>query len=362
MTGKVKHVFPGGNTPLGFFSYYDYIISPSATRFFILKGGPGTGKSTFMKKMGAALNAKGFDVEYHHCSSDNKSLDGVVVPALNVAFVDGTAPHIVDPKNPGCVDEIIHLGDFWSEEKLVPNKAKVIACNAEIGKNFKRAYRVLKAAKSLYDDWEAANYEAMDFVKANKQASAVLARIFSGNDKLGYGKVRKLFASAITPEGPVNYLDSVVGSIPRRFVITGDPGTGKATLLQKVIDTATVKGIDAEAYYCPLDPEKIEHLVIPSLGVALTTSVRPHTTPLEGAEMVLDMNTCLRPEITAKYAKIIEYDREMFWTLFNKAVAHLSYSKKLHDELEAYYVPYMNFDGIQALWERTLARVLRYAK
>lgn len=360
--GKIKHVFPGGNTPQGFFSYYDYIISPCATRLFVLKGGPGTGKSTFMKKIGAALIERGYDVEHHHCSSDNKSLDGVMVPALQLAFVDGTAPHVVDPKNPGCVDEIIHLGDFWCEEKMVPNKAKIIACNTEISKNFKRAYRVLNAAKSLYDDWEAANYEAMDFVMANKQASAVLTRIFCDCDNVGYGKVRKLFASAITPEGPVNYLDSVIGPVPRRLVITGDPGTGKATLLKKVLDTATAKGIDAEAYYCPLDPEKVEHIVIPLLGVALTTSVRPHMTPIEGAEMVVDMNQCLRPEIAAKYADITQYDREMFWTLFNKAVSHISYSKKLHDELETYYVPYMNFDGIQALWEKTLGRVLSYAK
>lgn len=360
-SGKIKHVFPGGNTPKGFFSYYDYIISPSATRLFVLKGGPGTGKSTFMKKMSAVLIEKGYDVEQHHCSSDNNSLDGLVIPELQLAFVDGTAPHIVDPKNPGCVDEIIHLGDFWCEEKMVPNKASVVACNAEIGKNFKRAYRVLGAAKSLYDDWEAANYEAMDFAKANKQANEVVSSIFGSIDEVGYGKVRKLFASAITPEGPVNYLDSIISSMPRRFVITGEPGTGKATLLQKVLDTAVAKGIDTEAYYCPLDPEKVEHIVIPKLGVALTTSARPHITPLAGAEAVVDMNICLRPGIAVKYAASVEYDREMFWTLFNKAVTYISYSKKLHDELETYYIPNMNFNGIQAVWEKTLDRVLRYA-
>ncbi|MDD4601109.1 ATP-dependent RecD-like DNA helicase [bioreactor metagenome] len=360
-TGKIKHVFPGGNTPQGFFSYYDHIL-PDATRFFILKGGPGTGKSTFMKKIGASLINEGYDVEYHHCSSDNKSLDGVMVPALQVAFVDGTAPHVVDPKNPGVVDEIIYLGDFWCEESMAANKAKVIACNAEIGKNFKRAYRVLKAAKCLYDDWEAANYEAMDFAMANKKANEVLGRIFGSSNEIGAGKVRKLFASAITPEGPIHYLDSVVGIMPRLFVITGDPGTGKATLLKKVLDTAAAKGLDAEAYYCPLDPEKVEHIVVPSLGVALTTSVRPHCIPVDGAELVIDMNDCLNLDIAKRYTAIVEYDRENFWTLFDKAISYISQSKKLHDELETYYVPYMNFAGIQALWEKTRARVKGYAK
>lgn len=359
--GTVKHVFPGGNTPQGFFSYYDYIISPNATRIFVLKGGPGTGKSTFMKKIAAALIDRGYDVEHHHCSSDNNSLDGVMVPALQIAFIDGTSPHVVDPKNPGCVDEIIHLGDFWCEEKMIHNKQQIIACNAEIGKSFKRAYRVLKSAKALYEDWEVANYEAMDFAIANQKANDILQKIFAGIDGVGCGRVRKLFASAITPEGPVNYLDSIVATMPRRFVVTGEPGTGKATLLQKVLDTAVTKGLDVEAYYCPLDPEKVEHIVIAALNVSITTSVRPHLSALEGVEFVVDMNDCLRPEIAAKYAAAVEFNREMFWALFAKAVSYISYSKKLHDELETYYVPNMNFAGIQALWQKTMDRVLAYA-
>lgn len=96
LKGKIKHVFPGGNTPQGFFSYYDYIIpSGEATRIFVIKGGPGVGKSTFMKKIGDVMASRGYDVEFHHCSSDNNSLDGVVIPALRVAFIDGTAPHRV---------------------------------------------------------------------------------------------------------------------------------------------------------------------------------------------------------------------------------------------------------------------------
>ena len=48
--GKSRDLFPGGNTSLGFFSYYNNIISQEeANRIFVIKGGPGVGKSTFMK-------------------------------------------------------------------------------------------------------------------------------------------------------------------------------------------------------------------------------------------------------------------------------------------------------------------------
>lgn len=47
-----------------------------------------------MKHVGAEMLDKSYDLEYLHCSSDSNSLDGVKVPELKIAFIDGTAPHI----------------------------------------------------------------------------------------------------------------------------------------------------------------------------------------------------------------------------------------------------------------------------
>ena len=65
--GNVRRVYPGGNTYKGFYSFYDHILDQqSAKRIMVIKGGPGVGKSSFMKKLGEAMTQKGFDVEYHH--------------------------------------------------------------------------------------------------------------------------------------------------------------------------------------------------------------------------------------------------------------------------------------------------------
>ena len=75
-----RHYFPGNNTPLGFYSYYKYILGQrEAHKIICIKGGPGTGKSTFMKKIGAAMAEKGEDIDYLHCSADENSLDGIVL-------------------------------------------------------------------------------------------------------------------------------------------------------------------------------------------------------------------------------------------------------------------------------------------
>ena len=91
---KVRY-FLGANSPDGFYSLYDQLIDPAAAEdIFILKGGPGCGKSTLMRRVGTALEDKGLQVEYIQCSGDPDSLDGIVAPALKIAIVDGTAPHV----------------------------------------------------------------------------------------------------------------------------------------------------------------------------------------------------------------------------------------------------------------------------
>lgn len=361
-TTPIRHFFPGGNTPQGFVSYYDYVINPTANRLFILKGGPGTGKSTFMKRIGEAMIANGFIIEHHHCSSDNNSLDGVVIPALEVAFIDGTAPHTVDPKNPGGVDEIIHLGDFWNKTALAGERTTILACNAKIKASFQQAYRLLRGARALYDDWEAINTSALQTEKANQVAATMIEPLFPRVQTAGSGKIRKLFASAITPSGPVNYLESLIGAMPFRYFITGSPGTGKATVVQKIVNAANNKGLDIEVFYCPFDPLKPEHVIIPALGIGVSTSVEPHSTTLDGAMMIIDMDEYLQRSIIDTYTTTLEYNQSMYNELFTKAITSLKQAKSLHDELESYYIPHMDFASIEAVWEKTLTRVLAYAK
>ena len=145
-----RHYFPGNNTPLGFFSYYKHILGQrEANKIVCIKGGPGTGKSTFMNRIAEYFASMDEDIDYLHCSADENSLDGIVLKDRRIAVIDGTSPHITDPVTPGAVDKIVNLGEFWDEEAIAVNKSEIIDLNEETSRWYRIAYNYLSAAKSV---------------------------------------------------------------------------------------------------------------------------------------------------------------------------------------------------------------------
>lgn len=95
---KQTHFFLGANSAEGFYGLYDQLLDARLYDLIILKGTPGCGKSTFMRRVAAALEERGLETVYIHCSGDPDSLDGVIFPAIGTAIVDGTAPHVLEPR------------------------------------------------------------------------------------------------------------------------------------------------------------------------------------------------------------------------------------------------------------------------
>lgn len=104
--------FFGASTPDGSVNYIDNITENLERRYFI-KGRPGTGKSTFLKKLADELQKSGYDTEVYRCSFDKDSLDMVLAPQLSFCVFDSTAPHELFPERPG--DAVL---DFYAESDL----------------------------------------------------------------------------------------------------------------------------------------------------------------------------------------------------------------------------------------------------
>lgn len=358
---KSRHMFPGGNTPLGFYSYYDYIIDKTtANRLFILKGGPGTGKSTLMKKIGYELASKGYDIEFMHCSSDNDSLDGIVAPKLSFAIIDGTSPHITDPVYPGVVDEIVNLGQFWDQKGLMKHRDDIIIASKRKKASFERAYRYLKAASFLLDDTEKIYKDALD--KGAKLAfTHKIKELLFGNKKPSKvpGKQRRLFASAITPKGYVNYLDSlcVNHSIIR---LSAQAGMNTGHIMEILNDEALYKGFNTETYYCPMVPDKIEHVVIPDLKLSIITANEYYDITDINIDncKTYNMEQFYKDETIQYYSDQLKFNRLYADTIIQKAVESIALAKSYHTQMEKYYIKNMDFKGLSELKDILMQRIM----
>lgn len=349
---KHRHLFAGNNTSEGFFSYYDQILPRGeAGRIFCIKGGPEAGKSTLMKMTAACLARRSVMIEYLHCPSDPESLDGILIPALNIALVDGDALNATDSICKGAVDEIINLGEFWDRDGVARHKDHIISISEQKEQFLLRAYRYLAAAKYLMDD-ALAIYAPADGYGAYAEAEKIInAYINCKTKNTTPGKVRRMFASGITPLGVVSCIDTLIGEDYIVCAVESHWGAGVTELLSRISDAAVMHGLYVEQYCCPMDPaNRIDHLVIPACRLALVSHSKYLHTGIN-TDMVIDM---------AQYAscggKAAFAERE-FDTLLREALFTLNRAKAANDQLEKYYLPYMDFAAVSDKTEQVIQQI-----
>lgn len=368
-TGKLRKVFPGGNTCQGFFSYYDHIIEPDTTRIFVIKGGPGVGKSTFMKYIGEKMLELGYDVEHHCCSSDNNSLDGVCIPAIGVALMDGTAPHVVDPKNPGAVDEIIHLGDFWDEEKLVQNKELILKSNKRVGRLFKIAYNQLAEAKAIKDELDSYYAEATNMAGIYGIIHDIAKDILEDAEFqfVNEPKERHLFSTAFTPKGQAHYLETVLDGVEKLYYVTGEASAIGSEVVGTVAKAIHMHGLASEVFHCSFEPKAVDLVIIPDMKTAIIKEIpgidiKIQDIPGLKKVKIKDLNQYLDPDVLAVYDKEIKCARERLFSAIGRGISYIAAAKAEHDVMEEFYIPAMDFEAINAKREEILARILKYAE
>ncbi len=360
MRGKIQNYFPGGNTPEGFYSYYSYIIGQKeADSIICIKGGPGTGKSSFMKAIADYFIDKGEDVAYFWCSSDPDSLDGILLKDRRIAFIDGTSPHITDPLNPGAVDCVLNLGDYWDEEKLRDCKDGIMNSNSIIKMWFSFAYDYLRSAVSLRSSLQRVYENAVIPGEIYKFTDDIVKKVFGVKPiLLTVGHRKKYFATAITSSGLISHMDSLTKPFETLFLLNAPTGFSTDRILRILSENAVHRGYSVEEFYCPMDPENtMEHLLIPEMKTGFITLNAYHDMECRTHGKIIEMREFIDWNKIEKYASLICDIEEKSSKLIDMAVNCLKEAKREHDVLEGYYIPNMNFEKIGKLADEWIAKI-----
>ncbi len=345
--------FLGANSPKGFHSLYSQLIDPEKARaVYILKGGPGCGKSTLMRRVGAAVEQAGISAEYILCSGDPASLDAVVFPSLGAAVVDGTAPHVVEPACPGAVECYVNLGDCYDRAALRPLRGELKGCMAGYKGCYDRAYRCLGAAGEVRRDMRSGLETDQLLERLARRARGIAGRELKKTGRPA-GHVTQRFLGAVTHQGPLCLYATAQAQCQRIYELADSYGTAH-TMLSHLLSAAVGAGYDTVACPSPMAPDRLEHLLIPELSLAFLSSSPERPFPGH-AYRRLRLDAMADPALVRQQRQRLRFARKVSSALVDEAVDSLAQAKAMHDRLEELYNPHVDFRRV----ERTAAAVAK---
>lgn len=317
---KTKHFyFATANTGAGFVSYLDNLNSGGLT--YIIKGGSGTGKSTMMKKIANHFADGGEEVELYYCSTDTQSLDGVFLPAKNILLVDGTAPHIVNPKFVGATHKVIDVGQFV-DDKICEKKEELLLLDKQKKLCFDSMYARLKSAKMLDD----ANFEIAKNQTSVHHIQTTAKMLFSKIKNLRFqGKNCHVFLQSINAkhfnlEKKNNFKNITFASDRYQSFL----------VMEKLKNMLDQIGAPYTIVHDCLSPEKIKNIII---------------------------NNQIIIKNTKNNNKKINFNQKIIKKLINFAKNDVSAARKIHQKIEEIYVPNVHFAGIDKLTKNTILEI-----
>ena len=304
--------FLGANSGDGFYSLYDGFCSRDDDFLYLIKAGPGGGKSGFMRSIAAAAADRGYDTRSVLCSGDPDSLDGVYIPALKVGFMDATAPHVREPRYFGFDSSYVNLGRFC--ERIYDKR--IAECTDNYRAKYKKAYAYLSAAAAL-DRAEKCDSAARSSARESaKRDAAALTGAGEGRS------VTKLFLRCIGCKGEMVLKDDIKKLCGSLRIVDRSVADD---YLREILAHAHGNIIAAPS---PLCPEKLDAVLLPSLSVGFISSA------LSGDE-----------------------DESEKSELMSAAMHYLKGAKAWHDELEKVYNPHVDFDALHKFTERTINKL-----
>ncbi|MGN0448152.1 MAG: hypothetical protein ACI4GC_06355 [Acutalibacteraceae bacterium] len=346
---KKTAFFLGANTPKGFVSFFDELYNPyTDTNTYIIKGGPGTGKSSFMKKLQKTFYEKGCDTECGFCASDPDSFDSLIVPEKGFAIADGTSPHVLEPKFPGCGENIVNLGQFWSEERLKADSEKIKALFVENSLYHRRSTGYLAAAGSLDRQTRKIVSAYTNTEKIDSFTTRFVMRELPKIKRGTIGKKSRRFLSAISPKGNIFLKNTLYTLCTRIIGIDDKHGEITGRLLERIGEAAIKNGYDVIFCHCPMKPDECEHLIIVQAGLAIIR--------LSGAAGDVDCDRVIHTsrfiyEDIKNSKNILNFNQRVKNELILESIRSLKMAKKVHDDLESYYIKAMDFDRLNEFAE-----------
>lgn len=358
---KLLRYFMGANTPQGFVSRFDEMGDRQrGWRFTVIKGGPGTGKSTLMRKVTEAVAPRCPVVEQVYCSSDADSLDGVIFPQHRLAIADGTPPHAMEPRYPGAYENLASLAGCWDQEQLYNNRAAIFDLTDRISSCHRESVSYLYGADALLGEVRQMAAQASSKEKIQRLAQRLAKNELPKREGPGEETVR--LVSAVTNKGHICFTDTIQAQAPKLYLLDDPWGYAAPQLLAQLRQLALDAGHQVVTCVCPMAPfTRIDHLLLPQLGLGFATRNRFHPVDLPAHRVIHARRFADADQLAARKLRI-KFLLRGAENMLEQASARIADAKALHDQLEAMYGAAMDYGKVEEVTREVVARFLAQSR
>lgn len=348
--------FLGTGGKNGFFSCFPKPSPENEGEYtYYLKGGPGSGKSTLMKKIRKEMEENDIDCVEFCCSSDPDSLDALMIPSLRINIVDATAPHAADPEYPGATGEWLDPGIFRNREITAKNRDEIIRLTNINKELHEKSARFRASAFMLHSDRKKLMRQALDEEKIRRYASRTASKKISRlSSKIGKEEIRLM--EAVTPKGFIFKNDTAEKLCTEAVIFDDDFSCAAEILLYELKNYALAAGYDVTISPFPGDGKCIRHIIIKELSLGFFTKdifCSPEINPSEWVSLKRFYDSGFCRENRAKATFMKKASGEML----EEACRLIKSAKENHDLLEKLYIEAMDFEKLDEMTEKLKKRI-----
>ena len=345
-------VFLGATSENGFVNRFADVYKEKDWRVYIIKGGPGCGKSTFMMRIANDFADK--NPILCHCSSDVDSLDAVVFSDIKVMIADGTSPHILEPKLPAVKERILNFFDILDSEKLYKKRYEIEKAFCENASYHKTAANYIKTAGVLLRDRLKTAKQNFNQTKAENYAKSLAKRLIkkSGKD----GNLLELYLDAVTPDGYVSF-DNTAEKLAKNVIAFDDSYGCVANCMLKILAEKSVEyGQQTIVALNPILPTQIRGVIIPESEIAVCVS--DFLSSPKNAKRTIHAKRFYNEKMLRQNKLRLSFDRRASLQMIDEASKTLRLAKLSHDKLERYYISAANFSKVKKIYKKLAKEII----
>jgi hypothetical protein len=345
--GGGRSFFAASNSRRGFTSYYEACFRHKVDRLLCIKGGPGTGKSTLMRRVANEAERRGWRAEYYCCSSDADSLDAILLygKGQSLGLLDATLPHAFEPGLPGVEEEILDLGQFWDGSCLTEKKEEIIRLNRQKSEGYRMAYRYLAGVGEMSDVLRDVVVPTLDEGRLCRTVNRLLRDCPSHQ---GDGNIQIGLCDSIGMRGRVR-LDTYL-SLGERVCLVEDYYDSAYHLMRLLSDEAYARGMRARVSYHPILSDEVDALYLPdgkTVFFACAAEDVEDCRALAPHARVISMRRLVHREAFAHVRGQVRYADRLREGLLGGAEEALARVSEAHDALERLYGAAMDFVAVE---------------